>query len=110
MEIQIEHQQDIVICRPQGEIRIHHAPHLRKTFSELIRQDVHKVIVDLSCVPNIDTAGLATLIEMYHRLKKHQGQMKLSNMDANIKKMFEILKLCQLFDIYPTQEEAIKAF
>lgn len=110
MHIHMEHEKDIIICKPQGEINIHHSPQLRKSFSELIRQDAKKVIVDFSSVSNIDTSGLATLIEMYHRLKKHQGHLKLSDLNANIRKMFDILKLCKFFEIYPTREDAIKTF
>jgi len=110
MELHIEHAQDTVICSPKGEVNIHHSPQLRKAFNELIRQDIKKVIVDFSSVTNIDTSGLATLIEMYHRLKKNHGHLKLANMSADIKKMFEILKLCTFFEIYSSREDAIKAF
>lgn len=110
MTIHMERSNDIFICRPEGEVNIHHSPQLRKAFSELIRQDAKRVVVDFSSVSNIDTSGLATLIEMYHRLRKHHGHLKLSDLNANIKKMFDVLKLCKFFEIYSTREDAIKAF
>ncbi len=101
---------DIVICFPSGDIDIAHSPQLRKVFDEIIKQNEKKVVVDLSAVTLMDTAGLATLIEMLHRLQKSNGHFKLSNLDAKIKAMFDVLKVSAFFDIYDTRVNAMGAF
>jgi anti-anti-sigma factor len=101
---------EILICILTGEMNIHHSAQLRKTFDEIIKNNEKKVVVDFSSVAFIDTAGLATLIEMLHRLQKIEGHFKLSNLDEKIKKMFETLKINEFFEIYDTRADAIKAF
>jgi anti-sigma B factor antagonist len=66
--------------------------------------------VDFSAVSYIDSSGLATLIEMFQRLKKIGGRMRFANMDQKIKNVFDITKLHKLFEIFDTQESALKEF
>ncbi len=110
MNIKIEKSSDVAICAITGEVNINNSPELRKAFDALISQDEKKVVVDLASVSYIDSSGLATLIEMFQRLKKVEGDLKLSQMDEKVKSLFEITKLDKLFKIYNSKEEAIKDF
>jgi len=110
MNIKIEKQNEVLICIPEGEINIHNSPHLRKAFDGIIKNNEKKVVVDFSLVSFLDTSGLATLIEMLHRIQKIGGHFKLCRLDTNITKMFGMLKLDQFFELYETRENAIKAF
>jgi len=110
MQIRIEKQEEVLLCIPEGEIDIHTSPELRKAFDGIIKNHEKKVVVDFSAVTFIDTAGLATLIEMLHRLQKINGHFKISNLDTHITRMFITVKLDQFFELYDTRENAIKAF
>ena len=110
MKIRQERQNDITVCFLEGEININNSPELRKAFDELIKAKVLKVLVDFSQVSYIDSSGLATLIEMFQRLKKAGGHLRFSNMEQKIKNIFEITKLYKLFEIFDTRETALKDF
>jgi len=101
---------DIALCIIVGEININNSPELRKAFDELISADEKKVVVDFSGVPYADSSGLATLIEMFQRLQKIDGHLKLSHLDQKVKNIFEITKLTKLFEIYDTKQQAIEDF
>lgn len=110
MKITEQKDADRLICLIEGEINITHSPELRKFFDGLIKKNETKVLVDFSAVSYIDSSGLATLIEMYQRLKKIGGLMRCSGMNQKIKNTFEITKLHKLFDIFDTRESALKDF
>ena len=110
MKIREEKRNDAVVCFLEGEININNSPELRKAFDGLIAKSEKKVIIDFSAVTYIDSSGLATLIEMFQRLKKIGGRLRFSNMDQKIKNVFEITKLHKLFEIFDTQELALKDF
>ncbi len=110
MEINIQKMNDIALCIIVGEININNSPELRKAFDELISADEKKVVVDFSGVPYADSSGLATLIEMFQRLQKIDGHLKLSHLDQKVKNIFEITKLTKLFEIYDTKQQAIEDF
>lgn len=110
MNIKKEQINDVVVCVMDGEINISNSPELRKFFDEVLKADVKKVIFDFSFVPYIDSSGLATLIEMFQRLKKVNGTLRLCSMSEKIKNIFELTKLHKLFEILDTREAALKDF
>lgn len=110
MEIRTEKNGNVLICIPVGEINIHNSRELRKVFHRLVSEKEKKVVVDFSLLSLIDSAGLATLVEMLHRLQKIDGHFKLSNMNAHTKDMFITTKLDTFFEIYDTRENAVKDF
>lgn len=110
MKIRTEKNGDVLICALEGEIDINNSPQLRKTFDDFIKKDEKKILVEFSGVSYIDSSGLATLIEMFQRLKKIGGQMHFSGMNQKIKNAFEITKLHKLFEIFDNQEAALKDF
>jgi len=110
VKIREEKRNDSVVCFLEGEININNSPELRKSFDGIISRGEKKVIIDFSAVSYIDSSGLATLIEMFQRLKKIGGKLRFSNMEQKIKNVFEITKLHKLFEIFDTQEAALKDF
>jgi anti-sigma B factor antagonist len=110
VKIREEKFNDAVVCFLEGEININNSPELRKAFDGLIEKSQKKVIVNFSAVSYIDSSGLATLIEMFQRLKKIGGSLRFSNMEQKIRNVFEITKLHKLFEIFDTQEAALKDF
>lgn len=101
---------DVLICALEGEVDINTSPVLRKSFEEIIKKNEKKVLVEFSQVSYIDSSGLATLIEMFQRLKKIGGVMRFSGMNQKIKNTFEITKLHKLFEIFETKETALKGY
>jgi len=99
-----------VVCFLEGEININNSPELRKAFDGIIAKNEKKLAVNFSGVTYIDSSGLATLIEMFQRLKKIGGALRFCGMEQKIKNVFEITKLHKLFEIFDTQENALKDF
>jgi anti-sigma B factor antagonist len=50
------------------------------------------------------------LINANKRIKEKNGQLRLSNIKAQIYEVFVITKLNKLFRILPTREEALASF
>lgn len=109
MQIRQDYREGKVICYIEGEINIDNSPELRKLFDSLIRQNIKKVVINFSQVSYIDSSGLATLIEMLQRLRKINGEIKLCNIYGRVRNIFEITKIDRLFEIYNTEEEAIRS-
>ena len=110
MNIKQEQINDVVVCIMDGEINIGNSPELRKFFDDILKANAKKVIFDFSFVPYIDSSGLATLIEVFQRLKKVSGALRLCSMSEKIKNIFELTKLHKLFEILDTREVALKDF
>lgn len=110
MKITTDKQDDIFICRLEGEIDFNNSPDLRKSFIKLIENQAKKVILDLEKVTYVDSSGLATLVEMLQKLKNSDGQLKLTNLQEKVRSVFEITKLEKIFEIYSQTQQAIESF
>lgn len=110
MNIKEQKNNDVVICVLEGEVDINTSPELRKTFDGIVKANEKKVLVDFSGVSYIDSSGLATLIEMFQRLKKIGGSLRFCNMSGKVKNIFEITKLFKLFEVFDTSQDAIEGF
>lgn len=110
MNINEERLNDVLVCMLEGQIKMDNSPELRKAFDNLVKREEKKIILDFSQVSYIDSSGLATLIEMFQRLKKIGGRLRFSNMNQKVMSVFEITRLNEFFEIFQTREMALKDF
>ena len=110
MQISEKNINGVTVLVINGDIDLNSSPTMRQKFDELIKKNINKIIVNFQDVSYIDSSGLATVIEMLQRLKKNQGQLRLSNLSEKIKNLFEITKIDKLFQMYSDEEEALKDF
>lgn len=110
MPLKVEMKNGLAVCYVEGEIDINTSPSVKKQFDKLISEKTPKIIVNLANVNYVDSSGLATLVEILKNMRSYGGKLKLSNMSAKIKSLFEITKLEKLFDIVANEEEAVSTF
>jgi len=76
----------------------------------LVEQNHRKVLLNFSDVEYIDSAGLASLIDLSKQLKNIQGSVFLCSFSPKIMSVFGITKLDRMFKIYETENEALQEF
>jgi len=67
-------------------------------------------VLDLSRLRFVDSSGLGALLSCLRQLTGRGGDLRLSGMSKPVRALFELVRMHRIFDIYPTKEEAIKAF
>jgi len=110
VEISVEEKNGISIFRMVGDVDINTSPELKTSFDEVISGAGLKVILNLKNVDYVDSSGLATMVEILKGLRNGNGRLKLTNLSAKVKGLFEITKLTQLFDICDEEDEAVNSF
>jgi len=110
MEISREEKSGISIFRMAGDININSAPNLKISFDAMAKPEGIKIILNLKNVDYVDSSGLATMVEILKSLRKCNGKLKLTNLSAKVRGLFEITKLTQLFDISDEEDEAVNSF
>ncbi|MEE9405671.1 MAG: STAS domain-containing protein [Algisphaera sp.] len=68
------------------------------------------ILLDFENVEHLSSAALGTLITVNTKVKQKGGQLRLSNIDAQIYEVFVITKLNKLFQIHETTADAEKSF
>jgi len=110
MEITKRENDNISIIDINGEIDLYNAPEIKDVINGLIAEQKVNVIINLEKVSYIDSSGIGALISSLSNLKKYQGGLKIINVFASVRKVFELTKLTSFFEIYDSEEEALANF
>ena len=88
-----------------------HILELGEELLQLVEKDSNKdLLLDFSSVEFLSSAALNKLIILDKKVKSKSGQLKLCNMMPEIREVFVITRLNQLFDIVDTRERAMDGF
>ncbi len=109
MEIQEITQDALTILTISGEIDLNHSPTLRKTLRAKAQLKTPRLLLDFTSVAYIDSSGLATLIEYYQSSRPYAGQFALCSLCARVRSSFDLVRLSEVFSIFPDQAQARKA-
>jgi anti-sigma B factor antagonist len=93
----------------EGEIDLHVSPRISAALAAMIDQRPPRLVVDLSKVTYIDSSGLAVLIEGMQNVEAYSGKFILAGIQENVKPIFEIARLDQVFIIFPHVDAALAA-
>src|SRR5256714_8650710 len=93
----------------EGEIDLHVSPEVAESLRTIIANKPKQVVVDLTKVTYLDSSGLAVLIEGMQNVQEYGGKFALAGMQESVKHIFEIARLDQVFQIFPTVDEALAA-
>ncbi|MBI1336745.1 MAG: STAS domain-containing protein [Phycisphaera sp.] len=69
-----------------------------------------KLLISFENVEHLSSAALGALITINNKVRHKGGQLRLSNIDAQIYEVFVITRLNKLFQIFPDNEQAIASF
>ncbi len=86
--------------------------------SEELKAELHRqfdsgtkdLILDLKEVLFIDSSGLGVLVSGYKNASVLHGTLKLSNLQTQVKSMFELTRLHRVFDIFTTVDDALQSY
>lgn len=110
MEISKREVGNVVIFDITGEIDLYNAPEIKEKIKEEMNNGKVYILINLDKVSYIDSSGIGVLISSLSNLKKVGGALKLMNVFASVRKVFELTKLTSFFDIYDSEADALAAF
>ncbi len=91
----------------KGEIDLHVSPAVTASLNAMIEKKPQRLVVDLSHVTYIDSAGLAALIGAMQNVESYGGQFLLAGLQETVRSIFEISRLDQVFQIFPDVDAAL---
>lgn len=93
----------------EGEIDLHESPNVREALRALIEQKMPRIFVDMTEVGYIDSSGIAVLIDAMQRIQAYGGKLAIFGIRDNVRSVFEIARLDQVFRIFPDKKAALAA-
>ena len=106
MEWEEHRDADVVVIHLRGEVDLQHSPKLRTVLQGKVAEKVPALLLDMSEVKYIDSSGLATLVEDYQHARNFDGRMALAGATQRVKSVFDLVRLNEIFEFYPTVQAA----
>ena len=83
---------------------------LKDKVQSLIQQGHQNLLLDLSGVSYVDSAGLGELVQAYATTKNRGGSLKLLNVTKRLKDLLVVTKLLTVFDTFENEADALGSF
>jgi anti-sigma B factor antagonist len=111
MEIRIDSMEEIKVLFPKVDrLDANNSEELKIELRKIFDSGAKDLIIDLSEIHFIDSSGLGALVSGYKNASTLHGSLKLSNLQSQVKSMFELTRLHRVFDIFTTVDEALKSY
>jgi len=105
-----ELDKSVLIMSADGGLNADTAADFVKQLEDLIDYGVKKMIIDCSRLSYISSYGIGVLVRLHNRLVKHGGHVKIASPPGKVLQALAIVRLAQMFEIYPDLEQARLAF
>jgi anti-sigma B factor antagonist len=83
---------------------------LREKVKSLLAGGKKKIVLNMSNVTYIDSAGLGTLVAAHHSAKTQGAGLRLSNLGAKFQEVLQVTKLLTVFEVFDSETAAIQSF
>src|SRR6478735_6227500 len=93
----------------EGDIDLHVSPAVSESLNAMIKKKPERIVIDLSRVTYIDSAGIAVLILAMQEVEAYGGKFFLSGLQETLRSIFETSRLDRTFRIVPNVDAALGA-
>ena len=102
---------DITILKLEGRLVLDESEiPLRDYVNQLVADGRVRIVLDMRRVTRLDSAGIGMLVSKYLTACGKGGSLKLLQPAVHSRYLLEITKLSTVFEIFETEDEAIRSF
>ncbi|MBX3172960.1 MAG: STAS domain-containing protein [Gemmatimonadaceae bacterium] len=110
MSLHLSHSGDVVVVEVEGQLIVSNRQELKQRVLDEAEGGARKILVDFAKTGYIDSAGLGVLVSLAKRMRELGGDLRLANLNDDLRTLFELTKLDTLFQIADSREQALAAF
>lgn len=104
----IKKEENIYLVELKGSIDTDTHTQMEKELCGIINNKTKAVVFDMKNVAYISSIGIKVVIDAKKDLESHGASFAMINLQPQIKKIFEVLKILPMFDIFNDMPEADK--
>lgn len=110
MEINTSEMKRVQLFEVIGRIDSTNAGELGSVLDRSVDEGRNNLVLDLGGVEYMSSAGLREMVRILKRVKRGGGDLRIANPSDRVKEVLELAGLDSIFEIYPTQVEAVGSF
>lgn len=111
MHVELRKEEDVVLVDLKGKLTAGLGDQiLREAIDELLAEGWKKILLNLSEVTFIDSAGVGELVAGLRTAGRLGASLKLLHASARVHSTLYIAKLLPVFEIFEAEAEALESF
>ena len=110
MGFTVQKQGDVCIVDVEGQLIVGNRQELKQKILDELERGARKFLVDFAQTGYIDSSGLGVLVSLSKRIRENSGELRLANLNDDLKTLFELTKLDTLFQIADSRERGLQSF
>ncbi|NLX09271.1 MAG: STAS domain-containing protein [Chloroflexi bacterium] len=110
MNISQREQNGVVIYTLDGRVDSEGAVDLDLALQTTTTEGKYRIVLDMSQVRYINSAGLRTLADILTQCKENGGDLRLVDLNPKVQRVFQIIGFDKFFMVYPTVDAALSGF
>jgi anti-sigma B factor antagonist len=100
----------VSVLRVSGYVDTTTSPELERRMQALLREKRYHIVVDLSRVEYISSAGWGIFISEIREIREAGGDLKLAGMVADVREVFDLLEFENILQAFPESDLAVSSF
>jgi len=109
VEISMQRDGDVVVLNPIGRLNNDTSPEFQSRLLGCVSPAGATVLVDLSAVEYVSSAGLRALMTASKQSKVSGGRLAITGLNAVVKEIFAISRFSYVVTVFDTMAEALTA-
>jgi len=109
-DVLVSDKNSIKILKLKGYLDAYTSLQLEQMFRDLINSGNFKFVVNMKDLSYISSAGFGVFMAFVDETRKNKGDIKFSCLSEKIDEIFDLLGFKHIFEVYKSDEEAIKSF
>lgn len=110
MSFDLNKNDDICIIDVEGQLIVGNRQELKQKVLEELEEGERKFLIDFADTGYIDSSGLGVLVSLSKKIREKGGELRLANLNEDLRTLFELTKLDTLFQIAASRDEALASF
>ncbi|MCB1139964.1 MAG: STAS domain-containing protein [Leptospiraceae bacterium] len=108
MSLKVKESGSHIVVYLSGRMDVHLASEIENELNDIIQKNNQKnIVLNLDDVEYMSSSGLRVFVSLMRTLKESGRNLKLCNLSLAVRKVFEVVELMDMFDIYESEEEAL---
>ena len=107
MSFDVKKQNDVTVIDVEGQLIVGNRQELKQKVMEELETGARKFLIDFSSTGYIDSSGLGVLVSLSKKIREQGGELRLANLNEDLRTLFELTKLDTLFKIADSRQEAM---
>lgn len=97
-----------IVTLPGDVLDAHNTKQFKSDMQPLLHAGC-RVVLDMGLLRFVDSSGIGAMVSCLRQVRAVEGELKLCALTKPVRAVFELVRMHQLFEIFSTREDAMRA-